>query len=392
MKCWNKLLAVASLLACVVPCAAGAQLVYPVGDRLVRPTKIAATNGYAIVAGYKAGYPQHTGVDLADGTEGGEVRAIYDGTIVYLQRKTTGWGNMLRIRHTLPDNTVVYSQYGHLKDDSITMKGVGGSVVTGEPIGQIDCTGNTFSTTTPPTLCESNGKQGPHLHFEIKRQDSNGCGYIPSSIPSCASEQFADFVDPLQFIADRLLAPFYTNDFEGAVGPEWSRTTTSATPTGGRRFLGEFANDTASLTLSALPAHGEVRLSFDLFVLKSWDGNSTVHGPDEWDLSVDGGPTLLHTTFNNCHRVTSVDGQSYPGSFPGASNPCGAGAAEEDSLGYVFNDGMGADPMDAVYKITRTFPHSGTSLILNFSAVLRVNSAISDESWGLDNVSVELLP
>jgi hypothetical protein len=68
----------------------------------------------------------------------------------------------------------------------------------------------------------------------------------------------------------------YGNDFEGTVGPEWSKTSVDVTP-GGRHFLGQFGNDTLTLTLACLPAHVQATLSFDLYVIRSWDGNTIVH-------------------------------------------------------------------------------------------------------------------
>jgi hypothetical protein len=46
--------------------------------------------------------------------------------------------------------------------------------------------------------------------------------------------------------------------------------------------------------------------------------------------------------------------------------------------------------MDAVYKLDFTFPHSTSSLVLDFSGSNL--SPLSDESWGLDNVKVEVVP
>jgi hypothetical protein len=102
--------------------------------------------------------------------------------------------------------------------------------------------------------------------------------------------------------------------------PEWSNDTRELTPAGGRVFLGRFGNETVSLLLSGLPAHSEVTVSFDLFIIDTWDGNSEEPGigPDIWDLSVTGGPTLLHTTFSN---FDPDQNQAYPDPFPGAIIP-----------------------------------------------------------------------
>lgn len=98
----------------------------------------------------------------------------------------------------------------------------------------------------------------------------------------------------------------YNNDFQTSVGSEWSSSGTpihiEATPLpsdGSRRFLGQFGNDVVSLSLPALPPHNQGRISFDLYVILSWDGNQTVCGPDICDLSIAGGPNIIHTTFTN---------------------------------------------------------------------------------------------
>ena len=179
----------------------------------------------------------------------------------------------------------------------------------------------------------------------------------------------------------------YSNDFEGAAGSEWSNAVKNTTPSG-RGFLGEFGNGTVSLTLSGLPPHTEVRVSFDLFIIRSWDGNSQVVnpstseaiGPDVWDLNAGGGPTLLHTTFSNWGHHS----QAYPDPYPGGDHPARTGVAENNTLGYTFID----DPLDAVYQLSFTFPHSAGSLVFYFSA--SGLEELSNESWGLDIVEVSI--
>src|SRR5262249_18875923 len=66
----------------------------------------------------------------------------------------------------------------------------------------------------------------------------------------------------------------YSNDFEGEVGSEWSSTATDVTPIGARHFLGQFgSNESVSLSLKNLPPHQHVRITFDLFMILTWDGN-----------------------------------------------------------------------------------------------------------------------
>src|SRR5439155_20760742 len=151
------------------------------------------------------------------------------------------------------------------------------------------------------------------------------------------------------------------NGFESGAGPEWSPSQTSVTPIGARPFLGEFGNQTVKLTLTNLPAHTVARVSFDLLVIRSWDGNNFPFGPDVWSVAVAGGPTLLQTTFNN-----TGGSQSYPGTFQ-SQNPPGfpprTGAAESNTLGYFFS----GTPQDTIYHFDFTFPDSSNVLVLNFA-------------------------
>lgn len=180
----------------------------------------------------------------------------------------------------------------------------------------------------------------------------------------------------------------YANGFEQAVGPEWSASRTGTTPAGARRFLGEFGNETITLTLSNLPPHVAATVMVDQFVIRTWDGNSTAEGPDVWELNVAGGLRLLHTTFNNGPAESVAAGQAYPGTHPGNTNPARTGALENNTLGFAV---PGVGVMDAVYQHIRTFPHTAGTLVLNFAAS-GLSAELGAESWGLDNVRVFVTP
>jgi hypothetical protein len=127
-------------------------------------------------------------------------------------------------------------------------------------------------------------------------------------------------------------------------------------------------------------------ISFDLFIIHSWDG---MFGPDLWTLSVEGGSTLLHTTFAN--PLNSVDTpQHYPDEYGAVVHPAQTGAAEIDTLGYPSNFG------DSVYHFSFTFPHVAESAEFWFVANGYTGGplpyGIADESWGLDNVVVSATP
>lgn len=172
---------------------------------------------------------------------------------------------------------------------------------------------------------------------------------------------------------------YYFIDFESGADANWSTQQTDVTPAGGRRFLGRFENNTATLTLSGLPVHEQIVLEFDLFIINTWDGNQSGVGPDQWEVNEGiSDTTLLHTTFS------SYATQAFPDAFPGGNNPPRSGAVENDTLGY----GTGAGG-DAVYRLAFTFDHASPTLVLNF---LGINLQPSpDETWGLDNVRISLV-
>ncbi|HEY3473237.1 MAG TPA: protein kinase, partial [Anaerolineales bacterium] len=169
----------------------------------------------------------------------------------------------------------------------------------------------------------------------------------------------------------------YANDFEGPVGPEWSRSVPTRAPSG-RNFLGQFGNDTVVLSLNTSGPHSSVTLKFHLYVIGSWAGNkSDPH--DVWALEILGGRKLLTTTFCNDDPATDPDCQYFPGPNDGnAQFPPRQGAAENNLLGYA--DG------DAVYLIEREFEHSASSLVIIFSA--SGLDVTTNASWGLDNLEV----
>jgi hypothetical protein len=188
----------------------------------------------------------------------------------------------------------------------------------------------------------------------------------------------------------------YKNNFSSAVGPEWNTSLRSTTPIGSRSFLGKFANDAAILTLTNLPNHSNLRISFDLFIIQSWDGLDPNVGPDIWSLSVDQNQ-VLQTTFANFSECQS---QNWPDQYPGPLHPFHTGTSEINSLGYTHYDSNikimgqedcvtvpGTAPMDAVYKVNITVPHATNAGTVTFAA--SGLQGIDDESWGITNLQID---
>jgi ankyrin repeat protein len=192
----------------------------------------------------------------------------------------------------------------------------------------------------------------------------------------------------------------YRDDFSAvAPRPEWTATVPgtdvgalriSISPIGGRRFLGDFTNQNILLNVAHLPDHKEIAIAFDLFIIRTMDGNDAnpPNGPDIWSLSVVDGPTLIQTTFSNIFPDQSpkVKNQAYPGEYPGDHNEATAGSFEKNSLGYTVPLRGQIIPMDTVYRLRYTFSHSNPAVLFRFTG--RGMQALDDESWGIANVRV----
>src|SRR5215831_1378424 len=222
------------------------------------------------------------------------------------------------------------------------------------------------------------------------------------------------------FCAPAFCAEVYFNDFNAAPGTTYSEWTSSGysnsanragtvaegsgpqpvatvtSPNGRQQFLGEFGgpvlvaappydpqhfvtvDETVTLTLHDLKPHTFVTVSFDLYVLKSWDGNNQAYGPDRWTLRVQGGSTPLDSTFSNNPKTGADLSQQ---NYPVANSPQQSGAASVNTMGYSFFG-------DSTYHLRFNFPHAGDKLVLHFSSSLGEGKGTDDESWGLDNVRV----
>jgi hypothetical protein len=194
----------------------------------------------------------------------------------------------------------------------------------------------------------------------------------------------------------------YSRDFNPAtsatlapgVTANWSHTQKNPTPTG-NYFLGEFGNQSVTFTLNGLPAHESVNLAFDLYLIRTWDGNDTNYGPDSWSVST-GGSTLLSSTFRNWRAngpndTAAGQSQNFGGvGVEGGPFNSATGASSVNSLGYTFTNDKGTQTLDSVYKFSFPVEHTGSSISFTFTG--SGLQGLSDESWGLDNVVVTATP
>ena len=195
----------------------------------------------------------------------------------------------------------------------------------------------------------------------------------------------------------------HSSDFNdpAKISNAWSVATTTLPPVDEvahgpkkkpRRFLGEFTNETVSLSLKSLPKHDFVRVSFDLLILKNWDGlgsvglDGTFAGPEYWGLQLDDGPLLLHAAFANGPVGIRADRrrQTFPSLLPGEHVPARTGASASNTLGYDRDLGG-----DTTYKLKFLIPHAADAI--KFSFFGDNLPQVEEQSWGMDNVVVEVL-
>jgi hypothetical protein len=268
---------------------------------------------------------------------------------------------------------------GHILN--ITGNSVGSATVTAKESGS----GQTASATVNVVAASNNGSTGGA---------TNGGATSGGATSGGATTGGSTGGSTLPNIPGTII---YQSNFPSVIDGAWSQTSGMRMQTpSGRWFYGEFGkeNPGASLTLTNIPAHSTVTVGFTLFIIRSMDGNETASGfgPDIWDLTVQGGPTVVYTTFsNNSTELLAGQGfpegftQSYPADFNAANpvqNSYWAGSAEHNSLGFNFY----AKPADSVYQIVRTFPNTSGSLTLNFSSA--DTQPIADEAWGMEKVVV----
>ena len=174
----------------------------------------------------------------------------------------------------------------------------------------------------------------------------------------------------------------YSNTFEsGVIGSGWSSGAHLEQLSPFSRFMGRFSNNTANLadnvTLT-IPLGGDTgghapglcTLSFDLYVIDSWEGDWG--GPDQLQVSVNSS-VLFDYTFSNTGTP-----QSYP--FAPTVGPAQLGYA-----GTIWDK-------DSIYRnIQLQFdPGNANSIVINWRGIGLQN--LTDESWGIDNVNVSSVP
>ncbi len=136
-----------------------------------------------------------------------------------------------------------------------------------------------------------------------------------------------------------------------------------------------------TVTLTGLGGHSAVRVDFLLALIDSWDGLEEENwGPDSFNIAIDG-VTMFSEVFSN------RGGDAGRGTYDG---PAVNMLADPSSLGF------NAWHLDSAIAFSGAgaleFAHTGSTLTIEFWASGQAWQGGTDESFGIDNLSVTLVP
>jgi hypothetical protein len=197
---------------------------------------------------------------------------------------------------------------------------------------------------------------------------------------------------------------FFIEDLDGGFGasaPSFAGVYNNAS----NRFIGRLDNHKVGVAVTN--AGSKYAISFDLYIIGSWDGDGQQSGKqwgaDVWSAGIACSPSglavanLMTTTFSNQKTVQ----QSYPDQYNDGrgGGPAFRGAFAVDALGFI-NDPTSHTPQDmsagdSWYKLSFTGNNpcgGGNPLYLVFTVPNANLQSNYDESWGVDNVSIKTDP
>ena len=295
---------------------------------------------------------------------------------------------------------VQYTQTFRATDDRVTVTRTATITVTSRLPDRTVTDGLAFTYQPPSFLADVQNPKTCSWDFGDGSSPVAGCGAPVHAYPALAPGA-ADATYPLRIsvtsggsgaallgsvtVTGSPSPVVYSTDFESGASAEWSgiTATESVQLYAGHGFAGRFlrnpnAPSPTTLTLTDLPAHDGISLTFLLAIIDSWDGGTTCGaGPDTFNVRIDG---VLY--FSRIFENSGCGIQTY---VP----PPHVELARHQHLGFgvgtFFGDSaynMGLDPL------FRSIPHTNDSLTIEF---FQTTVGANDESWAIDNLEVALL-
>jgi len=154
-------------------------------------------------------------------------------------------------------------------------------------------------------------------------------------------------------------------------------------------IAGFYHNEEVAVTLYDLPAHNYLKLTAEIFIHDSWDGNwdDGYSGPDYWFMGIDS-VDVVRTTFSNSPCESSYClYQSYPNEFFRQNIPK-TGAIEANLPSLC----LGGQTTTSRYRIEKLIEHSKVDSVRFFMRdELKQTNSYSpncDESWSIAKISI----
>lgn len=171
-------------------------------------------------------------------------------------------------------------------------------------------------------------------------------------------------------------------DFSGIDNVQWFEFE-------GDTLIGPFHNETVNFSLDELPTHNIIRVTIELLVHDSWDGNTVNEGgPDYWFFQVDG-QEVFRTTFSNsvCGSLYCLY-QSYPENYIRQFEPK-TDAVQTNLPGRCQY--MDVSNFSTRYEINKLLYHNKNSINISIGDQLKQENTSDpkcDESWSLSKISL----
>lgn len=158
-------------------------------------------------------------------------------------------------------------------------------------------------------------------------------------------------------------------------------------------IVGYYHNEEVALNLQALPSHNMLKITTEILVHDTWDGNQEngVSGPDIWLMGIEN-TEIYRTTFSNtpCESTYCLH-QSFPNDYFRQNIPK-SGAIQTNLPGLCS---FGAFPnFTTRYSISKIIEHSNSTVRIFWNTELMAEGVADpacDESWSLSRVTVEAL-
>ncbi|UZD21744.1 hypothetical protein PBT90_19710 [Algoriphagus halophytocola] len=157
--------------------------------------------------------------------------------------------------------------------------------------------------------------------------------------------------------------------------------------------VGYYHNEEIAVNLSGLPSHNMLKVTIDVLIHDSWDGNQSGYGsgPDQWFFGVDS-EEVFRTTFSNtpCESTYCLY-QSYPDNYFKQNVPK-SGAVQTNLPGLCIFGPVAN--YTSRYSISKIIEHSNSSARIYMNSDLVAENSpdpFCDESWSLAEITVEAL-